>query len=220
MVERLELKHGNFYILLDACRYDVFASTIHEYLDGKLEERDSGACNTPQFYQNSNIKEFKVASFNPTAMLQNHPDFVLLPSLYCEDNLDDFISRYRDREVLHLIPPHMPPQEKKYWEIWFDTVEDCIEESEKDKPKTLGRFGVEGYFYSRLGREKALMIYESNLRFALRAIAKRVDKLPRPLILIADHGELFGEFGCWGHSESCPKASTILRRVPHFEVRC
>ena len=218
MARRLKLEKGNFYIILDACRYDVFVSVVYDYLDGELEERDSGACNTSQFYQNSDIREFRVASFNPTGKFLHHPDFVMLPSLYCEDNLDDLIAQKFTCEVLHLIPPHMPPQDPKYWKLWFDTVQEYAEQGNKDKPICLGRCNVEAYFYSQLGREKALEIYEENLRFALRAIAERLDKLPRPLILIADHGELFGEYGCWGHSENCPKGSSILRKVPYFRV--
>ena len=219
MARRLKLEKGNFYILLDACRYDIFASVVYDYLDGELEERDSGACNTSQFYQNSNIKDFRVASFNPAGKFLHHPDFVMLPSLYCEDNLDDLITGKFTCEVLHLIPPHMPPQDPKYWKLWFDTIQDYAEQEDKDKPINLGRCGVEAYFFSRLGRARVLQIYEDNLRFALRAIAERLDKLPKPLILIADHGELFGEYECWGHTEDCIKGRHILRRVPHFTVK-
>lgn len=68
-----------------------------------------------------------------------------------------------------------------------------------------------------LSEEDVFELYEENLRIALESIAELVNELDGKVVITADHGELLGEDGLWGHRNNSTKEK--LRKVPWLEVK-
>lgn len=68
----------------------------------------------------------------------------------------------------------------------------------------------------RVSKERAKDAYLANLRYVLNWVEKLKDNIDaNKLVITADHGEAFGEWGELGHSH---KPIPILRRVPWVEL--
>lgn len=70
--------------------------------------------------------------------------------------------------------------------------------------------------YKEKGEEGLWKVYENNLRIVLEHISKIVNKLEGKAIITADHGELLGEDGKFGHCKN--SSNPLLREVPWFAV--
>jgi len=68
----------------------------------------------------------------------------------------------------------------------------------------------------RFGDEKLRQAYEENLKIVLSYVAQLLEKLSGKIVVTADHGELLGEEGVYGH----PVGHHVrpLMEVPWFEV--
>lgn len=67
-----------------------------------------------------------------------------------------------------------------------------------------------------VGDEGLRRIYKSNLEIALRYVAKLVRKLSGHIVVTADHGELLGEYGMYGHPPG--RRLPELIEVPWLEI--
>jgi hypothetical protein len=60
-------------------------------------------------------------------------------------------------------------------------------------------------------------LYLDNLRLALRSVERLLENTDAETVAItADHGELFGELGAYGHPEGVPHPN--LKKVPWVET--
>ncbi|KXB03932.1 hypothetical protein AKJ47_01335 [candidate division MSBL1 archaeon SCGC-AAA261G05] len=80
----------------------------------------------------------------------------------------------------------------------------------------LRRQGSVASIAKEYGEETLHHAYEENLRIALEEVGNLVKRLPGRAVITADHGELLGEEGLWGHPPESD--NTILRRVPWLEI--
>ena len=70
------------------------------------------------------------------------------------------------------------------------------------------------------GREAIREAYESNLRYVLSYVSKLVRHLKGIKVITADHGELLGEGGYYGHHPSYPpKLQEIVYQVPLLVIK-
>jgi hypothetical protein len=67
-----------------------------------------------------------------------------------------------------------------------------------------------------MSREQVWRAYEANLRYALDSVARLIENVDGRAVLTADHGNLFGEWGLYGHPMHTP-VPTLLE-VPWAET--
>lgn len=107
------------------------------------------------------------------------------------------------RLILHYFQPHRP--------FIHDLVEDgeALSPAEED-PYGAGRNGT-------ASDDELWSLYLDNLRLVLDSVAELLENHNAETVAItADHGELFGELGQYGHFESVPHPA--LKRVPWVET--
>lgn len=204
-------------IILDACRFDIFAQEIINYsIDGDLKMVNSQAINTKEWYkkhievlkhrnlvsaQSRVWKDNFAKSFNSAKMVRGKrgEDSWLQPS----ETLDAALA-IRHPRLIHLIQPHLPFMKSKGF------------------PKEVG--GT--WLYKNInnwarkhGFEELRKLYRKNVRYALSNLEKYIPKFNTSLVLTADHGELLGEYNTYCHEHLDPEVDdAILRLVPWFEV--
>lgn len=216
----------NLYIILDAARFDVFKSSIKKFnIHGSLEKRQSLGRYTLEFYNNLYEPDINIYTANPTPFLVKNKHFgniTLTRNINPVDNIREFLENREKnkRYILHLIPPHVPWQGKE-GKIAYQKF--MKEKNWSDNANAIGRgrhFGpmnIEQHLFQYYGRDKALYYYQENMEVGLNAIESFLNKIPKPFVITADHGNLFGECGYWGHTivNDC----NILREVPWYIVR-
>lgn len=108
-----------------------------------------------------------------------------------------------ERVMLHYFQPHRP--------FIYNLVKNDGELSSiENQPHEAARNGRAGY-------EELWPLYLDNLRLVLDSVEVLLDNLDAETVAItADHGELLGELGQYGHFESVPHPT--LRKVPWIET--
>lgn len=108
-----------------------------------------------------------------------------------------------ERLMVHYFQPHRP--------FIHDYVRKGTELSEiEDEPNRAGR-------EQKVTREELWPLYLDNLRLVLDSVEVLLENLDAETVAItADHAELHGELGQWGHIQSIPHPS--LKRVPWVET--
>lgn len=169
-----------------------------------------------------------------------------LDTVHPRDLTDRAINHESGRKtIIHYIQPHRPyitcPEEGELWDareritgmeeksskrkiidstrgLW-NPVFKRFPDSVKWKIKDL--FNVEqdhfGKLVKKIGPEKTWEYYRKDLELALEEIKRFVEQNPgKKIIITADHGELLGENGDWGHELESDKKG--LKEVPWLEV--
>jgi len=103
-----------------------------------------------------------------------------------------------DRTIVHFMQPHSP----------------YVENALADERDDLRRYESEPFEYLRSGgdRDTAWGAYLTELRVALNSIETLLDNFDAEKVVIsADHGEAFGEWGVYGHMSGSvhPKVRTV-----------
>lgn len=68
----------------------------------------------------------------------------------------------------------------------------------------------------KLGEEEVHLAYEETLLYVLKYVSELVDNLRGKIVITADHGELLGEGGEYGHATG---PTSKLLEIPYFEVK-
>ncbi len=221
-------------IVLDACRYDIFAKVIGNYnIPGKLIQADSQVQQTSRWY-----KKHWSGDRIDTVLITGHPQPIKL-SRECHffkaidiegDGLEwmypgqtlakavNVLSLYPDKkQLIHLIPPHLPYLTDEG--IKFNEVLNNMETVKEKKPSGNRMNATTLYDkatkYGQVnGWAELQKHYRLNLEFALEWVEVFIRDLKGPIVITADHGELLGEANMYAHRG----ASQILRQVPWYEV--
>lgn len=106
------------------------------------------------------------------------------------------------RVVVHYFQPHRP------------FIHNLVKNNARmtvleDKPYDVGRSGEATV-------DDIWPLYLDNLRLVLDSVEKLLENVDGTVALTADHGELFGEFGQYGHFQSIPHPK--LKKVPWVEM--
>ena len=219
--ENLFEREWDVAIILDACRYDALAGVAGEYdwLPTDVgEPMYSCGSATPQWLDHAVVPE--VASvLGETTYVTANPQI----NRHGRDDLFDRIVQTRawddvtradvrrvteaairagrehdnERLLVHHLPPHFP------------SVADPVRCDEHATPHRCVRAG-------EISVGRLWTSYVENLRFALDEVALLRENLDADRVVItADHGELFGEFGLYRHP---PLPLPTLRRVPWVRI--
>jgi hypothetical protein len=107
-----------------------------------------------------------------------------------------------DRVVVHYFQPHRP--------FIYNLIRNKKRMTPlEDDPYTAGRSGTATI-------DDIWPLYLDNLRLVLDSVGELIENFDGTVVLTADHGELFGEFGQYGHFQSVPHPK--LKKVPWVEV--
>jgi hypothetical protein len=184
-------------VILDACRYDVFAEVVGDDLGTEpLESRTSRGSATREWIrgnftdrrlhdvlyldsngyfgrlkQNINAEVFKYVLVENDAFggISVHPDRVTEAAI-------ETAQTYPDKRLLvHYMQPHQP---------FFGPSATDIEQT-KDLPRTV--------LANRLDQETVRRCHRENLEIALESVQRLVEQLNGRIVVTADHGELLGD---------------------------
>jgi len=220
-------------IIIDACRYDLYqevvgegdyrvtlASCSKEFFDKTFSDRDS--------------KDTVYISANP------HIDDSIFEPLTGKSSDDVFHSVYRTyrtdwddekgtvlpepvlrdaktaeklnpdkKKIIHLMQPHYPfITEKSSMQGGFSPELD----SKQDKEETPWNMAEKG----EMSRGKVWKGFKENLEYVLPFVEELNQELEGKTVVTADHGNLVGENGCYGHP--CGSNAKGLRKVPWHEL--
>lgn len=193
----------DYLIILDACRYDMFAEEIKSWdIEGKLEQRTSRGQETVCFLQeNFNVyhDEIVYISTNPRIdkCIKNKVHKVIpvwdfgwdknLKTVHPEQTYKyalKAVSNYRTKRILiHFVQPHQPfiRLDKNKW--------GKIGGMGYEKDVSIWKLLQEG----KLSREEVLWGYRENLKIAMPYVEKLCKLLNGKIVITADHGNAIGE---------------------------
>jgi len=212
----------NLVIILDACRYDALKQELPKYTNNfLLFPMYSSSHNTPTFYKNiTGVEDFVLLTANPTVAyigeMHKWKRVIHTKSIDPFDNIRDCVEllKNEDKVYLHLIPPHAPWLGKEGKEKYKNLMKELkFSVNLNPERRHFGPVGIESKIYSSIGAEEGRKYYLENLNYALEAIFTYYEKLPKPFVVTADHGELLGEEGLFGHPWEC-RNNYILRTIP------
>jgi hypothetical protein len=220
-------------VVLDACRPDTLrdAAAEYEFLREVETLRSVGSCSS-EWLENTFQDTGHRAAIGRTAMVTGNTwtdryldagRFAVLDEVWkyaWDDDLgtvpadavtDRAIRLARDRNperlVVHYMQPHHP------------FVPDPLEgdsgmtrtgaRSSEASPWALLRQGA-------VAEHRVREAYEANLRYALRSVRTLLENVDGRVVVTADHGNLFGEWGLYGHPMHTPVPALIT--VPWAET--
>jgi len=211
-------------IVLDACRFDAFENALYRFrtrIDGVLVEADSAAYDTSSWYR----KHW--AQSNDITLVCGNP---MVWRISANKNFDHAIACWRgsqfpvpenilrvatdsveharnNRVIVHLVTPHLP----------FVTKDGIGFMNELGNSSgEVGAYNLVTEYGGANGWEYLRELYQDSILLVLHEIVKVLGKLPEPVVITADHGELIGENGIYGHPRS---GFEITRCVPWFVVQ-
>jgi hypothetical protein len=239
-LKALRQKEEFLLVVLDACRYDVFADVAPEYLEfARLDPIRSEGHNTFEYVARCWPDEYDDIEYISAATPVNSD----ARDAYDADTLDALYGRYVPAEHLSI---------RDVWnESWDQSIGITPPAPVTDAAlATDGRRVVAHYFQPHapyIGRQSLLghaddensrprqgeavdapvwqrvkwgdvtraqlrAAYESNLRRALREVCRLVEETDiERIVVMGDHGEAFGEYGIYAHP---PVEHPHTRRVP------
>jgi hypothetical protein len=196
-------------LILDACRYDLFAAVCD--LEGDLTRVVSRGTGTNEFLR----ANFEGGAFGDVVYVTANPhlhfrdarfhDVIPLWDDHWDDDLDtvppeavseatlDAHERYPNKRLLvHFVQPHYP----------------FIGEAGRRLADSLGEF--RGFLEDSrpifrhlaagdVDTETVWNAYRENLEVVLPAVDRLADALPGKTVASSDHGNAFGEWGVFGH---------------------
>jgi len=222
-------------VLLDACRFDAFERVNR--LPGRLEKRISVASCTEDWvlrcldrplpdvvyvsgspyvsrwhFEQLEV-EMRLAHLEEVWRDGWDDDLHTVPPAAIAAAFDRLLPQLPDKRfVLHFMQPHHPyigpvRLAKAGWRRFFGAMELDVPELEGDTPIEMLEDG-------KVTREEVVAAYESNLAFVLGEVQRLLSRLPRPIVVTADHGEAFGECGNFGHPCGTPLPELV--EVPYL----
>jgi hypothetical protein len=222
-------------IVLDACRYDVFAGA--NWLPGRLEKKVSPGSSTEEWLAASLEGRFddvvyvsaspyvsrvylqQVGLGQPFAHLEEVWKYGWDETLHTVPPQAVSAAYLRLRPawpegkfVLHFMQPHHPfigptRLEQEGWRQYWGALETDLAELDG---KAVYQLLEEG----RIDRAAVWQAYLDNLRLVLAHIQDLQGALPARVVITADHGDCFGEYGVFGHPSGL--ALPELIEVPFF----
>jgi hypothetical protein len=214
-------------IILDACRYDklndirehevedrvTLGSTSSEYVERTFTEDKyddvvyisaNGFLTDQMMQKHLGKKDIFHEKFDTIETDWDSEKGTVLPEDVVRDAETAESLFPEKRKIIHFIQPHYP-----YLTREFGERSDTHLPDETDDALKLAERG-------EIPRAEIIKAYEENLEIVLEHAEKLAQELEGKTVITADHGELLGENGLYGH----PAGSNAkeLRRVPWEEV--
>lgn len=222
-------------LVIDACRYDLFANTAAEYdWLNTVSSITSVDTMTPEWMRNTFTEDVAEEMANTSyicgnpfsAKILDKRDFYYLDevwryqwdsefgTMYPRALTDRTIQHLRendpDRAIVHYMQPH--------WPFIPDPDLTAGQGLKIDDFGTYNKFDVwERLQRGELDRETVWDAYRRNLEFVLDDIETLVRNVRRDdIVITSDHGNAFGEWMVYGHPMHMPLE--CLRKVPWAKV--
>lgn len=219
-------REWDLLIILDACRYDLFAEfcpqhSVHELLDS-TEYIYSIASKTPDWIQrtfedvddsllsrtafiggNGFIKEFEPEQVDVEHAWQHlrHPEaHITPPEIVTNEAIRKFRNTEMDRYIAHYVQPHAP---FLHCIGKYNSVNDVA-----GKPNNVWKGLRDGKF----DKNEVWKDYGQNLLLVLDHVETLIENFDGKVAITADHANAMGEFGLYGHPGK--EAAPSIRRVP------
>jgi len=213
-------------VVLDACRADLFASVAPEFDPVETVESMRSVGSSSSEWLESTYDDpahaaqtVMVTGNTWTDRYLNAGEFDALDEVwkYAWDDEHDTVppsaitdravahARERDPErlVVHYMQPHHPFIEDPI--VGDDGMARTASESSASNPWTRLRRG-------EVTTERVWEAYAGNLRSVLPEVSTLIENVSGRVVITADHGNLFGEWGLYGHPMHTPVPA--LLRVP------
>jgi hypothetical protein len=207
----------DYLIVLDACRYDTFK----EVVDAQAGCVISGGTHTQAWLEWNFRQEYrdviyvagnphfataylkKTLGFNPFYMVEEVWDYgwddslkTVPPEQVTNAALKTLKTYPEKRMIVHYMQPHHPYIADRQLldadDGTYRGFEDTGRWPEQITPLRLARRG-------KVSIHRVKKAYEQNLRIVMKEVERLKEWLPGRVILTADHGDLFGEQGLYGH---------------------
>lgn len=225
-------------IILDACRHDYYQEQVEEckkiisaggatpeFMEKNFSEGSWGdvtyvsGCN---FLEKDRFKSW--TGKNPenvfgkvVRVFESHWDYdknTVWPEDVYEEAINNIDNDENERVIIHFMQPHNP-----FIKYEFDAKTDGMyvygEDLEKNDPKKFQHIMALGES-DQISNDQIIQGYKSNIDYVMKFVRKLSNKLDGKTVVTADHGELLGEKGLYGHSYGS-KAKPV-REVPWHEV--
>jgi hypothetical protein len=200
-------------VILDACRYDMFAA--QSQLPGELHRRESAGSNTPEFlqsnFQNSDLSDTVYVTANPQVNVYlKHEPFEIInvwedhwddeyntvpPGIMTEKTLEAYRSYPNKRLISHFIQPHYPfigeiGQNKLNTHSGMELSKRVATggEARRDNKSVW-----EQMYEHTISAETVWKAYRENLELTLPYIENLVQSFDEYTVVTSDHGNALGE---------------------------
>lgn len=215
----------DYAIVLDSCRYDSFARINN--IPGSLQKKQSLGSATMEWVKKAITKDYKdtiVITANPflsklklkeitgekNRFLKNIPawdigynmELGVTPPWTMLEICKKRINKYKNYKIL----------------FWFNQPHGPYLTYAEEKKKYIRRFDAGWTIVSNgeIPMDEFKRAYEKNLKIVLKYVSELIELLDGKIIITADHGECFGEFGIISHPQRIHIPPLI--EVPYFEV--
>jgi len=207
----------DYLIVLDACRYD----TYREVVDWEANYAISGATSTGKWLKWTFTEKYddviyiagnphfasvnlrKRLGFNPFYMVEEVWNYgwdnrlkTVPPEQVTNAALETLRKYPEKRMIIHYMQPHHPyigdNDLLAMDEGTLHNLEDLWARQFSITPLQLAKQG-------KLPIERVKKAYDENLGIVMKEVRRLERELPGRVILTADHGEAFGEYGQYGH---------------------
>jgi hypothetical protein len=211
-------------LILDACRYDLFASNCD--LEGELKSVRSKGTHTGEWMR----RNFAGGAYHDTVYVSANPNPSDVDAAFAdvyavwetgwddemhtvppEVMVDQCVSAAKEypskRIICHFLQPHYP---------WIGP--EGQEFMTKYGHKPLNEFGHiwNQILFGEIEPGEVWSCYEENLLEVLPCVRELSQKLGGKTVISSDHGNAFGEWGVYGHPAGMYIPS--LKRVPWLEL--
>lgn len=193
-------------ILLDGCRYDVFAR--QSSLPGEVQYRRSMGSDSWQFisenFAGKQLHDTVYITANPHAhsldetifhymniLLEDYWDSdsgTVLPETVAQEALNAFHTFENKRLIVHFMQPHFPFIGELGQDIDQGGLTLNIDGAEDDQ-----RHIWQQLTYGLTDRETAVAAYRENLDIVLNTVSNLLEDISGKTVISADHGNLIGE---------------------------
>jgi hypothetical protein len=232
--ERVLERDWDNLILLDGCRYDLFAEEIA--IDGELDSLRSAGSTSHEYFVNNydggtfpevayisantwfHKIEAEFADIIPAReILWDEEVMTVLPQDLTEHVLS-ISDEYQDKRlVIHYMQPHMP---------FLTRTDGGVQKHEVSRGSGLYKYSknpdpeIRPWWRrlreGELTRNEVITAYRETLRIVLEDITPLLEGLQGRTIVSADHGNGFGEAGIYGHPGN--RSHHNLVKVPWFII--
>lgn len=200
-------------IILDACRYDMFAT--QSQLPGKLTKRTSVGANTPEFlqsnFQNRDFSDTVYVTANPQVNVHLYDEFfevinvwedhwdkklhTVRPEMMAEETIDAYETYPNKRLISHFIQPHYPfigkiGQDELNPHSGMELSKRLATDEEANRDtKSIWHQMYEG----SVSADLVWRAYKENLDLTLPHVKRLIDVFQEYTVVTSDHGNALGE---------------------------
>jgi hypothetical protein len=206
-------KNWDNMIILDACRYDMFASQSE--LTGELSKRISVASNTPEFLQinfkhqdfsdtvyitanpqvNVHLEDEFFKIINPWEKHWNDDIHTVMPGIMTEETIAAYETYPNKRLIAHFIQPHYPfVGDVGQHEISAHSGMELSKRLATDDEPRRDQLSIWEQLYEGLvSPDLVWKAYKENLDLVLPHVEQLIETFQEYTVVTSDHGNALGE---------------------------